>query len=212
MNKDQRLLEEAYCKIYESSASNFVFLKEEEDFVESVSKFLLNILEESLETHSFNKSNDGEPLFDFCWDEFTDVTTNPTRQAVSRINLSGIDKASFGHLYGACVERELEKYTRLKIVNGKLFFAFENPLAVNFPLSSDVELVSFQDDQLLETFRKYLKLHIVKSFTDPTTLHEIQTIETWNRVWEWRKKRISEIQINKQLSQDFDVSALDDFS
>ena len=211
MNKDQKLLEEAYQSIYESSASNFVFLEEEEAFVEVVSRFLFNILEESLETHSVDKSNDGEPLFDFCWDEFTNVSTNPTRQAVSEINLSGIDKASFGHLYGACVERELEKYTRLKIVNGKLFFAFENPLAANFPLSSNIELVSFQDEQLLEAIRKYLKLHIVKSFTDPTTLREIQTNETWNRVWEWRKKRIAGMQVDKQLSKDFNVSALEGF-
>jgi len=210
MNKDQRLLEEAYCKIYESLEKEFVFLPEEEQYVELTAKYLFELMETLMEERP-NKITNQEPLYDFAWDELRDQINNPSKRAISKITLNGISKSEFEAFYRFVVERELEKYTRTRIVLKNVLFAFEDPFDPSFPHGSAAESVSVKDPAILDTIKKYLKLYLKKALTDSMMVHDIMLIDTWKRVYEWRKRRLKEDMINKTLSPDFDVSALEDF-
>ena len=210
MNKDQKLLEEAYCKIYESSEKEFVFLPEEEQYVELTAKYLFELIETLMEDRP-NKITNQEPLYDFAWEELKDPINNPSKRAISKITLKGISKSEFEAFYRPVVEREVEKYTQTRIVLKNVLFAFEDPFDPAFPYGSAAELVSVKDPAILDTIKKYLKLHLKKAFSDSMMLHDIMLNDTWKKVYEWRNRRLKEDMINKTLSRDFDVSALEDF-
>lgn len=210
MNKDQKLLEEAYHKIYESSEQEFVFLQEEEQYAELTAKYLFELIKTLIENHPDRITNQ-EPLYDFAWDELHDPINNPSKQAISKIALKGISKSEFAAFYRPIVEIELEKYTQTRIVLKTVLFAFEDPFDPAFPYGSATESISVEDPVILETIKKYLKLHLKKAFTDSMMLHDIMLNDTWKKVYEWRKNRLREDALDKKLSPDFDVKAFDNF-
>jgi hypothetical protein len=202
MNKDQKLLEEAYDKICESTKEDTLLASEEE-----LIHLIANLLVESIgrEEPRLSRSNGIIPLnqllssFDFFKEPLTEKF------------LKAIDCPS--NLQTACGDIYLEYGYRRFSANSHFHFFGANK---RFTDKSFLELTlldgskvkaDYKDKQAIE---KVLRDYIIRA-TDESINNSARVNPFHKRFFEWRKKKMQELQRDKQLSKDFDISALEGF-
>jgi hypothetical protein len=205
MNKDQKLLEEAYKKICESTKDD-TLLASEENLINLIADLLVESIER--EEPRLSRSNGIVPLdkllssFDFYKEHLVEKF------------LKAIDCPS--GLQTACAVIYLDYGCRSFSDNSHFHFFGVNK---RFTDKSFLELTlldgskvkaDYKDKQAIQ---KVLRDYIIRA-TDERLNNSARVNPSHKRFFEWRKKKIQELQIDKQLSKDFseeDLKALEDF-
>lgn len=206
MNKDQKLLEEAYNKICES-AKEETLLASEEELIALIADLLVESIEK--EEPRLSKSNGIMPLnhllssYDF------------SKEHLLKQFLKVIDCPS--GLQTACYDIYLEYGYRPFSTNSHFHFHGANK---RFTDKSFLELTLLDgskvkaDHRDKQAIQKILREYIIRA-TDESFNNSARVNLYHKKFFEWRKKKIKkkmqELQTDKQLSKDFDVSALEGF-
>ena len=202
MNKDQKLLEEAYVKICESAKSD-VLLASEESLIDLIADLLVESIEK--EEPRLSKSNGIMPLnqllssYDF------------SKEHLLKQFLKAIDCPS--GLQTACFDIYLEYGYRPFSTNSHFHFFGANE---RFTDKSFLELTLLDGSKVKADYRdkqaiqKVLREYIIRA-TDESFNNSARVNLYHKKFFEWRKKKIQELQTDKQLSKDFDIKALEDF-
>ena len=202
MNKDQKLLEEAYDKIRESTKDNTLIASEEE-----LIALIADLLVESIEKEEprLSRSNGIIPLNQLL------TSYDFSKEHLLKKFLKAIDCPS--GLQTACAEIYLVYGYRPFSVNSHFHFHGANK---RFTDKSFLELtlldgskvkVDYEDKQAIQ---KVLRDYIIRA-TDESLNNSAKVDPNHKRFFEWRKKKMQELQTDKQLSKDFDIKALEDF-
>jgi hypothetical protein len=202
MNKDQKLLEEAYDKIYESTKDD-TLLASEEELIHLIADSLVESIER--EEPRLSRSNGIVPLNQIL------SSFNFFKEPLNEKFLKAIDCPS--NLQTACGDIYLEYgYRPFSVISHFHFFGANK----RFTDKSFLELTlldgskvkaDYKDKQAIE---KVLRDYIIRA-TDESFSISAGVIPSHKRFFEWRKKKMQELQRDKQLSKDFDISALEDF-
>ena len=205
MNKDQRLLEEAYNKICESTKEDTLLASEEE-----LIRLLADSIVESIEREEprLSKSNGIKPLNQLL------SSFNFFKEPLTEKFLKAVDCPE--NLQTACGDIYLEYGYRPFSVNSHFHFFGANK---RFTDKSFLELTlldgskvkaDYKDKQVIE---KVLRDYIVEA-TDESLNNSARVNPYHKRFFEWRKKKMQELERDKQLSKDFseeDLKAIEDF-
>jgi hypothetical protein len=206
MNKDQKLLEEAYQLVLESQ-SNFEFTEEEEFLAKDCSKGILKLIQEAIERHGMPKRK--KPLFEYLFGYVMSFDNPPILRTIKKLNLPSYLISSFERFYNPQVYLVVLKYVDLTKTNKKIALVFTNPL------SSIQETVLFSDSKnVLRLLEQYFKICIMKACTDEYNLREREKRHILREVFDWREKKIRDTKLNKRLSDTFseeDLKTLEDF-
>ena len=202
MNKDQKLLEEAYDKICEST-NNDTLLASEEELIVLIADLLVESIEK--EEPRLSRSNGIIPLnqllssYDF------------SKEHLLKKFLKAIDCPS--GLQTACADIYLEYGYRPFSVNSHFHFfgatkRFTDKSFLELTLLDGSKVkADYKDKQAIQ---KVLRDYILRA-TDESFNNSAKVNLYHERFFQWRKKKMQDLQTDKQLSKDFDIKALEDF-
>lgn len=203
MNKDQRLLEEAYEKIYET----IELLPEEELFIEKVSEDIHKNLYKTIGSNSgfsqFNHSNLYSLLFNDPAQDLIGVLNPPEDLRYEFINFYG--HGAYGHL------RRNVFFRNYAEANGKvdetpyIYFVKIDPSTETGTPYKQTKVPYENKEEVLKTikdsFREFLQHTIKTSSRNPITTDFVDVLK-------WRARRLKDIKATKKLSKDFDPDLL----
>lgn len=199
MNKDQKLLEEAYDKVH-----NLDLLPEEELFIQRVCEDILNTIDEKV--HKDRIIPQREDLSHF-------LLSSPIFNHLHLLKYPESIKRPVQHFYSD-VQASVSRHTYIQShrdsnrgVLREKFFSFYSPQA-NSPTQFDLETVEFNDaKKALEELKKAYLAHFKRELS-----YAKRDVDDWTKdLLAWRDRRFKDIETTKELSKDFDISALEDF-
>lgn len=200
MNKDQKLLEEAYEKVH-----NLDLLPEEELFIQKICEDILNTIDEKVPNSLIIPQR--EDLSHF-------LLSSPIFNHLHLLKYPESIKRPVQHFYSD-VQASVSRHTYIQShrdsnrgVLREKFFSFYSPQA-NSPTQFDLETVEFNDTKkALEEFKKAYLAHFKRELS-----YAKRDTDDWTKdLLAWRDKMFRDIETTKELSKDFDISALEDFS
>ena len=203
MNKDQKLLEEAYSSIYKNKNVT-VLLPEEELFVEKVSRYIFDNIYIKLENYEDGALNH-KTLNGI-------LKREPVNAFLSVLNPPGNLKSDFEELYvdDACSSLWMNvSFGNYLKVDGKV----DTTPYLYFNDIDPADEFSYIETKVPLEDKKGILSHI-KGHTTAFLQHSIKAAyrdDNYTDVLKWRDKMFKDIETTKKLSKDFDISALEDF-
>ena len=202
MNKDQKLLEEAYDKICESTKEDTLLASEEE-----LIHLIADLLVESIgrEEPRLSKSNGIIPLnqllssFDFFKEPLNE-------KFLKAINCPSNLQTACGDIYLDYGYGPFSANSHFHFFGDNKRFTDKSFLELTLLDGSKVK-ADYKDKQAIE---KVLRDYIIRA-TDESLNNSARVNPYHKRFFEWRKKKMQELERDKQLSKDFDIKALEDF-
>lgn len=200
MNKDQRLLQEAYNKVH-----SLDLLPEEELFIQKICEDILNNLYDKIPTSLIIPQR--EDLSHF-------LLSSPIFNHLHILKYPESIKRQVQHFYSD-VQASVSRHTYVQSyrdsnrgVLREKFFSFYSPQPLS-TIQFDIEMVEFNDKQkALEELKKAYRAHFKRELS-----YAGRDVDDWTKdLLAWRDRRFKDIETTKELSKDFDVSALEDFS
>ena len=203
MNKYQKKLK----PIYEPTANDFKFTKEEELLAKDLSqRFATTIASTITSTENTKKRFYFLPtsFYTAFWINLTKMHHDIPDETLAKLNLGPEITKYFNSLYEGYVVRIMAKNTMLTFQRSvsnsksKICLTFFDPLQ-----AGAVETVSAEDvSKLTEAFEKYIKRYIKFAFTDKTSIKEIENEIEWVRKgYEWRKEEEKLQGLRKKLPE-----------
>lgn len=203
MNKYQKKLK----PIYEPTANDFKFTKEEELLAKDLSQiFATTIASTITSTENTKKRFYFLPtsLYTAFWINLTKMHHDIPDETLAKLNLGPEITKYFNCLYEGSVVRIMAKNTMLTFQRSvsnsksKICLTFFDPLQ-----AGAVETVSAEDvSTLTEAFEKYIKHYIKFAFTDKTSIKKIENEIEWVRKgYEWRKEEEKLQGLRKKLPE-----------
>ena len=202
MNKDQKLLEEAYDKICESTKDD-TLLASEENLIDLIADLLVESIEK--EEPRLSRSNGIIPLnqllssYDFSKEHLL-------KQFLKAIDCpSGLQTACY-NIYLDYGYGPFSTNSHFRFHGANKRFTDKSFLELTLFDGSKVK-VDYKDKQAIQ---KVLRDYIIRA-TDESLNNSAKVDLNHKKFFEWRKKKMQELQTDKQLSKDFDIKALEDF-
>ena len=202
MNKDQKLLEEAYDKICESTKDN-TLIASEENLIDLIADSLVESIER--EEPRLSRSNGIEPL-NMLLSSFAFYKERLHEKFLKAIDCPSGLQTACADIYLEYGYRPFSNISHFYFYGANKRFTDKSFLELTLLDGSKVK-ADYKDKQAIQ---KVLRDYILRA-TDESFNNSAKVNLYHERFFQWRKKKMQELQTDKQLSKDFDIKALEDF-